>query len=99
MARKMDRYANKIEQLRTKMEQASALSKKKYQMDKEIKQLQSELLSAMGNSTEGTVDGEKAIEVVASDRRSVTIARVQEVCPELSEKLIQTSTSKKVKFV
>lgn len=98
MARKMDNYSAQIEELRQLTTQYQVASKELRNIEKQRKQIIGQLLTTMQTSTEATIDGQKVFEVKETQRRSTRIDLIMQHAPELADKLIETKTSKSIKF-
>lgn len=96
--RKMDAFRTDVESLRQMNFELSKFEKEARKRREERDKLQNKIIAAMQSSTEATIDGEKAFEIVSTNRRSTSIDLVMQFAPELEDKLVVVKESKKVKF-
>lgn len=96
MARKMDKF-------RAEHKEIKSLDDKIAKYNKILKDLKAEraihdsvIMKGMQNSTEGTIDGQVVFKVKTTERNTATIGRVHEFAPEVADKIIQKTTSKKI---
>lgn len=99
MSRKMDSRVTLMDELKKTRAEITEIGKTKRKLEAKASEIEQSLLKSMGKSTIGTVDGESFIEVYTSSRRSIRIETAEKVCPNLLDKLITKTESKKVKFL
>ena len=96
MARKMDKYREVYNDLRTIDQKISKYNKAVRELKAQRDILDAQLMKSMQKSTEGTIDGMVAIKVKTSIRNTATIGRVMQYAPEMADKIIQQTESKKI---
>lgn len=99
MSRKMDAYADAIDEFRRISADVSKLESDARQLRKRKDELESFLLGKMQKSDEATVNGELIFKVAESARKSVSIGRVMEFAPKMANKIIVENVSRKIRIV
>ena len=99
MARKMDKFRNEHQSIRSIDEKIAKQNKILKDLKAQRETHSSVIMKAMQNSTEGTIDGQVVFKKKISERSTATIGRVREFAPELADKIIQTTKSEKIEVL
>lgn len=96
--RKMDKHLDIISEYQMLTAQSSEARKILTAIDERRKILLSQILHTMQKSKVGLIENEPYFEVLPTSRRTVTVDRVIEVCPERLDELVTIHDGHKLKF-
>lgn len=99
MSRNMDRHADKVNELKRMNATITEMGREKRLLEAQRSALENQLMKSMGNSVIGTINGLTAIEIATSSRRSASVSAIENVAPELYDKLVKINESKKIKVL
>jgi len=99
MSRKMDNRAAMLAELKAGRATITEMGREKRKLEARMSEIEQSLIKSMGKSTIGTINGKDAIKIYESERSSIRIETAKMVCPDLVDKLITKTQTKKVKFL
>ncbi|AWN04470.1 hypothetical protein PBI_GRAYSON_130 [Rhodococcus phage Grayson] len=99
MSRKMDSVKSEIIELSEKNDEATILRRKLKVIEDRQKVLKQIIISKMGTSVVGSIEGIDVFEVVPTERKSVPVENVYNFAPQLADVLININKGKTIKFL
>lgn len=99
MARAFDAHAELLYKWQEAKDMASKIRKELKDVENEQALLQNLIIQKMQNSTEATIAGLPAFEIVDRSRRATSVKAVETVCPHLYDELVTIHTSKTIKVL
>lgn len=97
-ARSLNHMRDKVERARQISNDMSKMRSEIYNMDKELKRLNAEIMKSLGDADTGNIDSQPVLDKSVSNRRSVSVKTVEEQCPELYDVLVTVSNTVSIKF-
>lgn len=93
----MDQHVNVLDEYRRVSNDITKLGREKRELEAKKKALESQLMKTMRNSTVATINGQVAFTIEETVRRSASVSAIENVAPELYDKLVKINKSTKIK--